>query len=99
MLEQMLEWHDVVGNIGVLLIVGSYCLMQLGRLSGTSNLYAGLNALGAAAVLVSLVYEFNFPAFVIECFWLAASLFGMAYRIHIRRLAGIQEQEPTQKDE
>ncbi|MCW8925177.1 MAG: hypothetical protein OQJ84_02890 [Xanthomonadales bacterium] len=69
-------WHDLVGNLGVFLIVGSYFWMQLGRISGQSLVYSLVNAAGAAFILVSLYFNFNLSAAVIELFWLAISLMG-----------------------
>ena len=70
------EWHDLVGNLGVFLIVGSYFCLQIGRISGQSTVYTLVNAAGAAFILVSLYFDFNLSAAVIEVFWLAISLMG-----------------------
>jgi hypothetical protein len=43
--------------------------------------------LGAALVLVSLYFEFNFSAFLIESFWLAISILGLVIGVR-RHLAG-----------
>lgn len=43
--------------------------------------YSVLNALGALLILISLVYNFNAPSFVIECFWLAISLTGIGMNL------------------
>ena len=71
-------WYDFVGNVGVAFIIVTYLLLQLGRLDSRTLAYSLLNALGAALVIVSLVFDFNLSAFVIEAFWLAISLFGLA---------------------
>ncbi|MEM7282523.1 MAG: hypothetical protein AAF438_12945 [Pseudomonadota bacterium] len=71
------SWWDLVGNIGVFLIVGAYLWLQLERISSTSLMYSAANALGALLILVSLIEKFNFSAFLIEAFWLLISLFGM----------------------
>ena len=71
------QWHDLAGNLGVLLIVGSYLWMQLGRISGQSLAYSAINAVGAALILVSLYFKFNLSAVIIETFWLVISLAGM----------------------
>ena len=80
------EWHDLVGNLGVLLIVGSYFWMQLGRISGQSMIYSLVNSVGAAFILVSLYFNFNLSAVVIELFWLAISLMG-AVRMWVKPAA------------
>ena len=69
--------HNVIGNIGVLLIVGSYLLVQLRRMSATNPPYIVLNGLGAALILYSLWFDFNLSAFLIELIWLLISLVGL----------------------
>jgi hypothetical protein len=55
-----------------------YFLLQTGRI-GADNLYFSLlNAVGAALILLSLFYEFNLSAVLMEGFWLAISLYGLA---------------------
>ena len=70
-------WHDLLGMIGVVLILVSYLLLQLARLSATSFSYSATNGLGALLILVSLMYDFNLPAFIIEAFWLLISIYGV----------------------
>ena len=69
--------HDVVGTIGVVLIVGTYFLVQIGRLRAEALSYSAANGLGAALILLSLMVEFNFSAFLVEFFWLLISLIGV----------------------
>jgi len=70
-------WHDLLGIIGVVLIVATYMLLQLEKLSATSFIYSATNGLGALLILVSLIYEFNLSAFIIEAFWLLISTYGI----------------------
>ncbi len=70
-------WHDLLGIIGVVLILATYMLLQLEKLSATSFLYSATNGLGASLILVSLTYEFNLSAFLIEAFWLLISTYGI----------------------
>ena len=70
-------WHDLLGMIGVVLILATYTLLQLEKLSATSFLYSATNGLGASRILVSLIYEFNLSAFIIEAFWLLISTYGI----------------------
>jgi hypothetical protein len=75
---------DLVGNIGVVLIVGSYFLIQIGRMSSQSLSYTLLNMVGAACIIYSLVYDFNLSAFIVEVFWFLISLVGLG-RIYLER--------------
>jgi hypothetical protein len=79
------HWYDVVGNVGVALIIGMYFLLQLGRVRAQTVTYSFANALGAAMVMLSLIFDFNLSAFVVECFWTAISLFGMVRAVRISR--------------
>ena len=72
-----MAWHDIIGLLGVSLILLSYALLQLERLDSRSRAYNAGNALGAGLVLVSLLFEFNLSAFVIETAWLVISLYGL----------------------
>jgi hypothetical protein len=74
-------WYDLVGNVGVVVIVGTYLLLQLGRLNGSGFAYSMLNATGASMVIVSLMFNFNLSAFVVELFWVLISLLGVARNV------------------
>lgn len=73
----MYEWHDLVGNVGVALILGTYFALQIGRLDPRRVSYSLLNALGAGSITISLLFDFNLSAFVVEAAWVAVSLFGL----------------------
>jgi len=70
-------WYDVGGNVGVAMMVLAYLLLQMGKLRIDDLGYSLTNAIGAALVLLSLVYSFNLSAFMVESFWLIISLFGL----------------------
>ena len=71
-------WHDVVGNIGVGLIVLSYFLLQTGKMDSNKLAYSVTNLVGASFLLISLYYNFNLASVVIELFWIAISLYGIS---------------------
>jgi hypothetical protein len=77
-------FSDLVGNLGVFLILWSYLLLQIGRTHATSLAYVLMNFFGAAFILYSLIYDFNLSAFIIEIAWMVISLLGLA-RIFIAR--------------
>jgi hypothetical protein len=70
-------WFNILGTIGVGTIIVTYILLQTGRLRSDSLYYSLLNAVGAILILISLYFEFNFPSFVVEFFWLLISIFGI----------------------
>jgi predicted membrane protein len=47
------------------------------KLKSSSFIYSLANGLGAALIIISLLYNFNFAAFIIEAFWVAISLYGI----------------------
>nr|WP_276539124.1 hypothetical protein [Pseudoalteromonas agarivorans] len=62
---------------GTFLVVGAFFLLQLNKASPMGLLYNIMNLTGAILLLISLCYNFNLASFVIEIFWIAASLIGL----------------------
>jgi len=77
---------NAIGMLGTMLVVLAYFLLQLERTDPKGLGYNLLNLLGAAFLLFSLCFNFNLASFVIELFWIAASLIGM-WRFWQRRYA------------
>jgi hypothetical protein len=73
----MFAWNDMAGVVGVALIVGAYLLLQLGRLRSTALSYSALNGVGASLVVLSLLFNFNLSAFLVEAFWVVISAIGV----------------------
>ena len=78
-------WYDILGTLGVAVIILTYVLLQIGRIRSEQIAYSLLNAAGAFLILVSLCYSFNFPSFIVEFFWLLISLFGIGKYFFERR--------------
>ena len=70
-------WYDFAGNLGVAMMILAYLLLQMGKLRINDLSYSLANTLGAALVLISLLYSFNLSAFLVESFWLLISLYGL----------------------
>ncbi len=68
---------DAIGMTGTLLVVLAYYLLQLERTDPKGLTYNLINLAGAILLLVSLCFHFNLASFVIEIFWIAASLIGL----------------------
>lgn len=80
-----LHWYDWAGLLGVGLTLLAFWLLQAGRVRGDGLTYQLMNAFGALAVLVSLLYAFNLSAFVLEGLWLAISIYGIVRGRRARR--------------
>lgn len=81
-----LQWHDWVGLAGVAIVLLAYFLLQAGKLRGTGFIYQAMNAVGAATVVLSLLYDFNLSAFVVETAWVAISVYGMVRGWRMRQM-------------
>ena len=68
---------DFVGNIGVVVLMIAYLMLQLNKLSSAGLAYSVLNAIGACLIIVSLLYDFNLSALLMEVFWVLISLVGI----------------------
>jgi len=69
--------YNIVGIVGVGLILIVYAMVQVDKLSVNNIYYSICNALGAFLIIVSLMVDFNLPAFLMEFFWVIFSLFGI----------------------
>ena len=68
---------DFVGNVGVIVLMVTYLMLQLNKLRSDGLAYSVLNAVGAGCVVISLLYNFNLSALLIEVFWVLISLVGI----------------------
>jgi len=79
---------DIVGMTGTFLVVGAFFMLQLGKATPTGLLYNMMNLSGAILLLISLCYNFNLASFVIEIFWIAASLIGLYKYLKAKQTTG-----------
>ncbi len=68
---------NIIGIIGVIVILIAYMLLQVKKICPYSFLYSFLNFIGSLMILFSLYYQWNFPAVIIEFVWSIISLYGM----------------------
>ncbi len=72
-----LNWYDIIGSIGVFIIILTFVLLQFGKVRSEQLIYSVLNAVGASLIVFSLFFNFNFSAFIVEFFWILISIFGI----------------------
>ena len=84
-----LQWYDVVGFVGVFLVLAAYFLLQTSRMRGDGIAFSLLNMIGAGGILVSVVYaaKMNWPVFFIEAAWVAISIYGIWHALSRRAKA------------
>jgi hypothetical protein len=76
--EDMLDlMFDCIGHIGVFLFVSAFFLLQREVLRSDDLRYLGMNLVGAILLMISLMWTWNLPAFVLELFWLLISVYGI----------------------
>ena len=68
---------DIVGMVGVALELWFYMLLHLGKCAAQSLSFSLGNFIGSGLILISLVFCWNFPSFVIEVIWFLISLYGV----------------------
>ncbi|MDX8389459.1 MAG: hypothetical protein R8M38_03120 [Mariprofundaceae bacterium] len=68
---------DIIGIIGVLLVLWAYYRLQSGRLAAASIEFSAYNAVGSGMILFSLCFDFNLASFFIESAWTTISLIGV----------------------
>ena len=68
---------NTIGILGVGLVTFAYLLQQLGKLTMNDYRYLYLNLLGAIALAISLMWNWNLPSFVIQCAWVIITIYGI----------------------
>ena len=77
---------DFIGNIGVVVLMVTYLMLQLNKLSSDSLAYSVLNAVGAGLIVVSLLFDFNLSALLMEVFWVLISFVGIYRYFRLKAL-------------
>ena len=80
-----MAWTDIVGVVGVLLILAAYAAGIVGRLHPQQALSLLANLIGASLILLSLSVDFNLSAALMEGAWALFALFGLARLLFVRR--------------
>ncbi|MEX2479586.1 MAG: hypothetical protein WD928_01880 [Gammaproteobacteria bacterium] len=86
-----MQWYDIVGGTGVVLVLGTYGLLQAGRMASDGLVYSVANLAGAILIGISLLFSFNLASFIIEVFWATASAYGIWRALRRRRAARIAQ--------
>ena len=77
---------DLVGNIGVVVLMIAYLMLQLNKLRSDGLAYSLLNAIGASLIIISLLYDFNLSALLMEIFWVLISFVGIYRYFRLKAL-------------
>ncbi len=72
-----MDIFDIIGTVGVTMILLGYFLVQTGRITAQDLRYPVLNLAGAVLLLISLIVHWNTASVIIELFWIMISLYGI----------------------
>ena len=75
----MLEFAvDVAGWTAMVLILGAYYLVTVGRLNGQSRTYQWMNIVGAAGFLVNSGWNHALPSAVMNVVWIGIGVYALS---------------------
>ncbi|MDD9900866.1 MAG: cyclic nucleotide-binding protein [Alphaproteobacteria bacterium] len=89
-----MEMHlgDVLGILGAVGYLTAYAALQIRREFAKSVFYSISNFLSALLVAISLLYDFNLAAMIIQMTWMVISGFGI-YRC-LKYMSSERPEEP-----
>lgn len=71
------KFSNILGIIGVFLVLLAYVLLQVGKMKSAWVSYSLLNLIGSGLILISLYFYWNLASGVIEIAWFLISLYGL----------------------
>ncbi|HEV8429226.1 MAG TPA: hypothetical protein VGQ41_15090 [Pyrinomonadaceae bacterium] len=77
---------DFIGNVGVVILMITYLMLQLDKLPSDGLAYSLLNAIGASLIVISLLFDFNLSALLMEVFWVLISFVGIYRYFRLKAL-------------
>jgi hypothetical protein len=69
---------NILGMFGSAIVIVAYFAVARGSIAANSKPYYLTNLIGAALIFTSLWWAWNLPAAIVEVFWAAISLYGLA---------------------
>ena len=75
--------------MGASLILGAYLFLSLGKVTGKSPVYQGMNVVGAAGFIVNGWYHGAIPSAVLNVVWMLIGLFTLWRVRQARRQASL----------
>lgn len=79
-----MDWVDIVGWAGAVLVLAAYGLVSTRRLDGDSIAYQTLNVAGAAGMLINTYVRGALPSAALNVIWIGVGIYVLA-RIVLRK--------------
>ena len=89
-MDAPLDIYSYVGFVGTASIIGAYFYLTASDKPNPLILH-GTNLAGAALLTVSLLVHTNIPSLVLEGFWAAIALWGLAKALRQRKVSGDEQ--------
>jgi hypothetical protein len=77
---------EILGLIGAAIIILMYFMLERGTIQSKDLSYPSYNLVGAILILFSLHFNWNLASIVIECFWIAISIYGVVRCIRRKKI-------------
>lgn len=82
-----MDWVDIVGWAGAVLVLAAYGLVSTKRLDGDSVIYQALNVAGAVGMLINTYVRGALPSAALNVIWIGVGIYVLA-RVFLRRRQG-----------
>ena len=79
-----MDWVDIVGWAGAMLVLAAYGLVSTKRLDGDSIAYQTLNVAGAAGMLINTYVRGALPSAALNVIWIGVGIYVLA-RVVVRK--------------
>ncbi len=87
-MSQALDIYSLIGFVGTACIIAAYAYLTYVDKPNPFVLH-GTNLAGAALLTISLLVHTNWPSLVLEGFWAAIAVYGIAKALRARRRATV----------
>ncbi|HXC25680.1 MAG TPA: hypothetical protein VNU46_07170 [Gemmatimonadaceae bacterium] len=67
----------LIGWIGALSVLVPYACLSLGRMTGDSIWYQGLNAFGSLLLIINTVYNRSYPSTAVNVVWVIIAAYAL----------------------
>lgn len=71
------EFSNVLGIIGVVMILIAYALLQVRKIDPLAIPFSSMNFFGSILIFISLMVHWNLASVVIEAAWIIISGYGL----------------------
>lgn len=92
MYELLASLANIIGVVGVILLLSAYFAITNGYLSSKTLIYQCLNFSASWLILFSLCFNWNLPSVMIEIAWIMISVVGIVRIIRDRRKNTLKQQ-------